>query len=206
MGSVNPVAELAPVGGPQWARRLGSALVRVLLLVVTLIGCRGGPPTSSTPTESMPAGKASRLDCAEPIAGLAQPPENYEAIGDVIAIPTSRSSARPLQADSPDLSDPSHRLFAKTGLLVRADRASELAVTSEFIGRAAMWWGNTGGDHPSERFLIGPCPAAVAWIAYPGGFWVSAPVCVDLVVRHDGAEARFSVAIGTKCPGQAETT
>jgi hypothetical protein len=125
-----------------------------------------------------------------------------EVVGDAIALVTSGSSETALQASSSGSADPATRLFAKTGLLVRAGVQSELVVPPAWRGRVSIAWGNTALAEPTDRLVIGPCAGSATWLAYPGGYYLPEPACVELVVRTSAGGRTVQVGIGTPCPGQ----
>ena len=93
--------------------------------IVSLLACCcacsvGDPATQSTP--DMEHSQAT-LICDTIIDGLPEVPPNFASVGDVVAFPSGTQQAPP-QTPPPD----SDQLFAKTGLIVRADSAFELLV------------------------------------------------------------------------------
>ncbi len=40
------------------------------------------------------------------------------------------------------------------------------------------------------------------WLVLAGGFWVSVPMCAELIVEADGVEERVEIGLGQPCPGQ----
>ena len=165
-------------------------------------------PSSAPTTTVAPAttgadpGGAEVLDCKDPIGASSAPDEGFAAIGDAVALQTAASSPVALQTSVSGEPDPAYGLFAKTGLLVRTGVMSELIVPPEWLGKVAVAWGNTGSDRPSGRLIVGPCPGTAAWIAFPGGYYVNQPACIDLIVRRDGTDHHVAVGVGSPCPGQ----
>jgi hypothetical protein len=159
--------------------------------------------TASESRATKPTSATVSLDCSRPIDAMVAPPQGFEAVGDAVALQTSASAPDAIQAGVTGDGDPVRRLFAKTPLLVRPDEQSEVLVAPEWINRAFVWWGNTGGQEPSARFVVGPChTGSTKWIVFPGGITVSEPGCIELIVRHDGTDNRVSLGIGAACPGQ----
>ena len=154
-------------------------------------------PTTATATQPT-AGDAADLDCEDPVAVDAAVPASYEELAGAVALPTSRSSAQAL-GTSP--SAEGLVLFAKTGLLIRSGAAFTISPAPEWRGRAAMWWGNTGGQRIAASFRGGPC-AGSGWLAFPGGFYATEPGCIPFDVTVGGTAVRVEVGVGAACPGQ----
>jgi hypothetical protein len=160
------------------------------------------PPELST-TDARPASASVTLDCRDPIGELTEPPADYEVIGDAVALLTSSSHPTALQTGLNDGSDRPLRLFAKTGLLVRTGVESEIIVPEEWADRVLVGWGNTERKQRSTHLDIGPCAGRTPWIAFPGGYYVSDPSCVEIVVRTASQDHRVTVGVGAPCPGQS---
>jgi hypothetical protein len=108
-----------------------------------------------------------------------------------------------LQTSATSGGDPAVRLYAKTGLVIRAGTTFDLVVPDEAKEMVSLGWGN-GPITPSWRVTVA-CPSRATpdqWLAYPGGYWVPRPACVPLIVRAGGKEKRVHVGLGTPCPGQ----
>lgn len=127
-------------------------------------------------------------------------PRGYEEILGAVALPTSRTARRALQAGDGAGSDV---LFAKTGLLVRGDQS---VVIEQVPGSGAagdppalLGWGEVA---PATRFTARPCPGAPEWRVFAGGLYVARPACVHLRVRVGGRTTEVSVGAGAPCPGQ----
>jgi len=165
-----------------------------------------GPSTASHVTEganTLRATRAETLDCRRPIGELEAPGERYEIIGGAVALVTSASSPIALQT-SATKADPAKRLFAKTGLLVKTGAKSELIVPPEWADQLSVGWGNTDAGQPSQHLVVGPCDSGAAWIAFPGGYFISDPACVDLIVRVADKDRHRSIGVGAPCPGQRQ--
>jgi hypothetical protein len=172
----------------------------VWIMALVVVGSpvpAGADTTRVTPTAT--------LDCRDPIGGYIDPPATYRQFGDQVALVTSRTSDRAMQAAPYD--DPSaapFEYFSKTGLLVRTGKGSaELRILRGEHGRLALAWGNTGhGGLASRGFRVGPCPGGIGYIAFPGGFYVDRPHCARLIVRVRGHDHTARVGVGAACPGQ----
>ncbi|MCO8271130.1 hypothetical protein M1L60_11050 [Actinoplanes sp. TRM 88003] len=176
-----------------------AALLAVLVAACSTSPTPSGPP--STPTgpsapsaatgPSAPTGSPSgdarpdSVDCAHDIGGR-PPDDNFRLVLDSVALPT-----RVLEAH--DSGEPG-RLFAKTGLLVRADRAIEMTVTTPGV---TLGWGSPGPEGTTIR--VPPCPSPQGWLAFAGGYEVTAPTCVALTVRAGGREQQAEVSVGAEC-------
>jgi hypothetical protein len=179
---------------------------RAALLVPLLAACSAEPPApptaapaasqtapgSAVPGSAAPASPAAPssagsdfVDCAHDIGG--RPPDSgFRLVLDAVALPTGV-----LQAN--DSGEPG-RLFAKTGLLVRAGRAVELTVTTPGV---TIGWGSPGPEGTTIR--IPACPNANGWLAFAGGYTVTEPTCVDLTVRSGNREEQAQVSVGRRC-------
>lgn len=170
----------------------------------------GGISVESAPSPSQ-AGAAPSSDTVQPSAELAcadyidtrPPPGDFEIVAGVVALPASPGHAA-LQA-SEGGSGATERLFAKTGLLVRAGATFELVVPTTVADRMAVTWGNPG--IPTRRLTVNACQASgdsdAEWLAYPGGYLVDEVMCAPLNVVVQGEPHRVLVGIGQACPGQA---
>jgi hypothetical protein len=172
---------------------------RVAFVVVVVLGATmlpaGADTTGVTPTAT--------LDCTQPI-GAAAPPRS-EVVGGQVALSTTRSRRRAMQAETyTDPAMPRYRFFAKSPLYVRTGGGSaRVVVPRSERGRVAVSWGNTDHDGTASRvFDVGPCSGASSWIVFPGGYFVTEPHCVKLVVRTKGKDDTVRVGVGEACPGQ----
>ncbi|WP_250002765.1 hypothetical protein [Actinoplanes sp. M2I2] len=145
------------------------------------------PPVPSAPPPPFSAA-AGAIDCAHDL-GARPPSEGYPLVLDAVALPTAV-----LQANE---SGEPGRLFAKTGLLVRAGTAVELSVAPEAAGDVIIGWGSPGPKGTTVR--VPACPDAKGWVVFAGGYTVSEPVCVPLIVRVGDREQRAEVSVGVSC-------
>lgn len=157
-------------------------------------------PPSVAPAPSATASGEATLTCAGAIAD--EPPgKGYEVVLGVVALPTS-PGARALQTSRTGEADPAARLFAKTGLVVRAGARFTLAAPPGAPPLTIGWGRPSDGFHPSLAIPGCPDTGGTGWLAYPGGYRVADPACVVLVVRAGGREQQVRVGLGTPCPGQ----
>ena len=125
------------------------------------------------------------VNCAHDIGGR-PPDDNFRLVLDAVALPTG-------VLESHDSGEPG-RLFAKTGLLVRAGTAVELTVTTPGV---TIGWGSPGPEGTTIR--VPACPSTNGWLAFAGGYTVTEPACVALTVRAGGREQRAEVSVGARC-------
>jgi hypothetical protein len=207
--------------------RAGRCVLGALLLSVA-VSCTGADDAASTPTSSAefsssvevsttaepiaapmdlepavttsgpdhPAGV--RLDCADPME-VDAPPDFLKVIGGALAMRTRGMSSEPLQLGRTVGTGSDALQFAKTGLTVRSGEQFEIVVVPTPGRTALVSWGNTGNNQPTERFMVGPCTTGSGWLSFPGGYWVSEPGCVSLIVRHQGIDENVRVAVGAPC-------
>lgn len=172
----------------------------------------GGISVESAPPQSpSQAGAAPSADTVQPSAGLAcadyidtqPPPGDFQIVAGVVALPASPGHAALQAADAgPGAGE---RLFAKTGLLVRAGATFELVVPTTMADRMAVTWGSPG--IPTRRLTVNACHASgesdAEWLAYPGGYLVDEVMCAPLNVVVQGEPHHVLLGIGQACPGQA---
>ncbi len=89
--------------------------------------------------------------------------------------------------------------FAEEGIGLRSGASADVTVARRFRDRVSVSWGQVPPG-PVMRFT--PCATAGAarWLAFNGGFTVTGPVCVPLVVTSGTRTERIRVAIGRSCP------
>lgn len=157
--------------------------------------------SSSTPSSGSPIASSAAQVCGNFIDH--DPPRpDFENVLGVVALPTSSKAAARGTSRGGD-PDPAVRLFAKTGLVIRAGTTFELVVPDEAKDMVSIGWG-VGPVKPSRRVTVS-CPAGASssgWLAYPGGYWAPRPACVPLIVRAIGKEQCVHIGLGTPCPGQ----
>jgi hypothetical protein len=154
-------------------------------------------PTDAVPTETL---EAVGLQCDEAIDSIDAPRFDWTVVLGVVALPASPAYQVALQTIDSGETDPAARLWAETGLLVRADSAFELAVPPERRERLSIGWGS-----PVRRtwdLTVPGCDGQSDWLAFAGGFWVRDPDCMPLIVRRGEREALVLIGIGAPCPGQ----
>jgi hypothetical protein len=206
-------------GGPHPAvgsvKVMRRSIIAAIAATLTLGGCGGGSGSSntasgtttfSTATAALEAktlgpGATQRLRCADFI-DTSPPPRDYSVMLNVVGLPTSPHS-RALQTARTHDVPPDPRLFAKTGLLIRADSRFSLLVPHG--ERLWIGWAN-GPAQPHKAVVVRGCASPSEthsdWLAYPGGFWVQAVGCYSLIVKSRGHEQRMRIGLGAPCSGQ----
>lgn len=123
----------------------------------------------------------------------------FTVTGAGLASSTSRALQTSRTGDSG-----STRLYAKTGLLIRAGATFQLSVPVRVAGRFAIGWGSPAV--PTHRLLVTGCrpPAGEhgQWLAYAGGYFVHHVMCAPLRVAAAGRTRQVRIGIGAPCPGQ----
>jgi hypothetical protein len=127
----------------------------------------------------------ARLPCDAVIGGQKTLRGGQRAIGRSVALTTGRA----LQANRSGEDDPTARLFAKNGLLVRPGSTFELVVPRRWRDRLTISWGKSPR---TSHLLVSGCgtPGGADWLAYAGGYYVDDPACVPLLVRANRASRR----------------
>jgi hypothetical protein len=147
---------------------------------------------------------ASVLTCGNYIDTHA-PLTSFRVVLGVVALPTSPNYPALQTIRTGDGNHP-RRLFAKTGLIIKAKASFELIVPPQIAAPAVhlgIGWGGAPSA-PSQRIVVSNCPQAGCseWLAYPGGYWLDHPTCAPLIVKADGTEQQVHIGLGTPCPGQ----
>jgi hypothetical protein len=93
--------------------------------------------------------------------------------------------------------------FAKVGIVVRAGPPVVLEVPSRWRGVYSLEYAPKHVQRladGSTRLSVHACAGALGnWSAYAGGYVVTRPQCVPLIVRANGRMTRVHVAIGRPC-------
>lgn len=140
------------------------------------------------------------LDCGD-VIGAHPPTAGLEVVLGVVALPTS--AVGPALQTSLDREPPLPRLFAKTGLLVRAGTDFRIVVAAPAGDRFGIGWGSAAA--PSKAVVVHHCSGKGLpgrWLAYAGGYWLDRPACVRLQVRTAARQKSVQIGLGTPCPGQ----
>jgi hypothetical protein len=140
---------------------------------------------------------AQQLDCSAHILAHGPSPTTHVFLG---AVGLQVWPAAGVLQVSRDQTPGAPRLFAKTGLLVRAGVSSTIAVQTSPHRVVKIGWRN-GTITPARRVQVPACPpdGASQWLAFPGGYWVDRPTCVRVTVRSGGRTDSARVAVGARC-------
>jgi hypothetical protein len=169
-------------------------------LLITGSGCVSAVPVES----SNPSNGIALLPCQDVIASSSAPPSDFSIVLDRVALPTGRALQTNRGSSATDW------LFAKEGLLIRRGTAFDLVVPDDWRSRLNIGWGSpakrtshlrVSGCRPTKT--VNPIRASDEWLAYPGGYWVSEPACVAVLVRAGQAEQTVRIGVGAACPGQS---
>lgn len=185
----------------------------MLIVAVALAGCGGGgrrphpatTPVADTPVRRTPPSRdTGNLVCHENIDLTRPATTRMQVILGVVALPTAPAYGA-LQTARTGMHG-RLRLFAKTGLVIKPHTRFALEVPAALRGRMAIAWGNAGDPPPRGRFVIGDCGRGETigskWLVYAGGYYVSRPACMPLVVVARGRRRRVRIGLGAPCPGQ----
>lgn len=156
------------------------------------------PPSSQAPvTDADTRAKAEHLDCAAHILAHGPSPSYRVVLGAVALQVWPETGVLQTSSDQTGGVPP---LFAKTGLLVRAGVSSTITVKAPSHRVARIGWRN-GYITPTRRLQIPACPAdgTSRWLAFPGGYWVDRPTCVEVTVHTRGDTEPERVAVGARC-------
>ena len=195
-------AAMAACGGSTTPTSNSTSTARQSTKMATQTG--GGPAPSATghPRDT-PASGARDLPCDEFIA-TRPPAHDMRVVLGVVALPTSPHSRRALQTARSDLHDPAARLFAKSGLDVRAGARLRLIVPDPLRNQFSIGWGNASEGHRGTTIAVDGCtgPQGAKWLAYAGGYYARDPFCAPLIVAAHQQQRRVRIGVGEACPGQ----
>jgi hypothetical protein len=141
------------------------------------------------------------LNCGDYI-GAHPPVPGLKVVLGVVALPTSSAGPALQTARTADPSLP--RLFAKTGLLIKAGTDFKIVVPARADDRLGIGWGSAAT--PGKAVVVRHCSDVglpSRWVAYAGGYWLQHPACVTLRVRTATRAQSVHLGLGTPCPGQA---
>lgn len=194
--------------------RRGSALVSTALIAMLLAACasgtaatrtaKTGPASTSGQTSTRPNGPSassatadgeSVLSCSTGIRVSDAQVAPLQVVLGVVALPVSPA----YPALQTTLTNGPHRLFAKTGLVIRPGTTFEVIVPARFTSRLSIGW-----DTPSSRVVVSGCarPDGGGWLGYVGGYWIDHPACVPIIVSAGGRQQQVAIGLGKACPGQ----
>lgn len=195
-------------------------LIAVLISSGLLVGCstavHEGSPTPSGPGQATTrstssAGTASSSAAVDAAATLKchnsidtqVPPSTFRVVLGVVALPASPGYPALQTSLTGDQAGPT-RLFAKTGLAIKAGATFELVVPEQYHNRVGIGWGGAPSA-PSQRLVVPGCTdtGGTGWLSYPGGYWIDHPGCIPLIIRVGNRSQQVSIGLGAPCPGQA---
>ena len=177
----------------------------VVVALAVLSSCQTEDVTSLP--EASDSGERDRdgritVDCSHRIDELDSVPDGYQRVAG-IALPSSGRGTQALQVASGNVPNQPYSLFAKAGLVVKADEESILVVAdSGDADVAGLRWGNDDANPPSQELVVPACSGLREWIVFPGGFYVDAPTCLTVRVTTSGKEDEMDVGVGAACDGQ----
>lgn len=199
-----------------WAGWVASAGALLLLM-----GCTAGSQSRAPAPKKAPsstAGHRPAVVATERTAGSAlidsqtlpcgnaigdqSPPRDWQVVLGVVALPASPAAAA-LQTGLTGEAVPALRLFAKSGLVIKAGVTFALIAPSLNDNRVAIGWAGNPST-PSRRVLVASCADAggTGWLAYPGGYWLDHPACIRMTIRSGTGKQQVAIGLGTPCPGQ----
>jgi hypothetical protein len=176
------------------ALHVRTALFGVLVLI-------GALPTMGAVASSSSVSEESTLPCQD-VIGWPEVKEltNYSKVLGRVALPTKTALGAVRLSDSTAAAT---AYWSKQGLVIRWDAQVDLIVPRAWRGRMAIGWGSPAT--PTQHLVISGCTVGSTpgkWLAYAGGFWVSEPACVPLIVEADHRRQRVHIGVGAACPGQ----
>lgn len=185
-------------------RRL--SVIGAAAVVLVLSACTTDPKPaqpSGSPGESIDAAPdaalthSATLNCDDYI-GTDPPSNDLQVVLGVVALPT-KPAGLPLQPASTGSSALSPRLFAKSGLLIKAGTDFDIVVPNRVENRLQIGWGTA---RPSHAVAVRNCADVgnTGWLAFAGGYWLDRPACVTLDVRVERERRSVNIGLGTPCP------
>jgi len=192
--------------------RQGSTLVTAVLMACLLLAActsgtvgsntgKTGPAITSGHTSTRTNGPSATADGESVLSCNTGMRVSYgqvaplQVVLGVVALPVSPG----YPALQTFLTNGPHRLFAKTGLIIRPGTTFELVVPGRFSSRLSIGW-----QTPSRRVVVSGCasPGGGGWLAFVGGYWIDHPACVSIIVRAGGRQQQVPIGLGKACPGQ----
>ncbi len=171
-------------------------LLALCAVVVAATGCAGGDGQSDLAARIQVVGDDELACSPAPDA----PPADFTLVFDTVALPSASAYASALQTNRRESNNGQPYYFAKTGLWWRGDAVFEIAVPDEYQDRLAIGWGRS--NQPPAHSVQADCDIDTDWAGAPGGYWITEPMCAEIIVRVDGNEQREQIGLGTPCPGQ----
>jgi hypothetical protein len=178
----------------------GAALQPRAAVFVLLVFIGALPMTGAAGASSSVAAE-NTLPCQDVIAWPdLKDLTDYSKVLGRVALPTKSALGAVRQSDSAEAAT---AYWSKQGLVIKWGARVAMTVPRAWRGRMAIGWGSPAA--PTEHLLIAGCKAGQdpgAWLAFAGGFWVSEPACVPLIVDVGQRRQRVHIGVGAACPGQ----
>ncbi|MGN9911257.1 hypothetical protein ACTMTJ_27240 [Phytohabitans sp. LJ34] len=133
--------------------------------------------------------KPPAVPCAHDLGGTPPTDDAYRIVLDAVALPAG--TLTPQESGEPG------RLFAKQGLVVRANTEVDITIAPEAAAGTRIGWGSPAPEATAVH--VPACPSGSGWLAFAGGYTVRAPTCVPLVVEAHGRRERVEVSVGADC-------
>jgi hypothetical protein len=155
--------------------------------------------TRVSSTSVLLAAARTELKCSDQIGWPRAPSAGYSVVLGKVALPTGKA----LGAVRLHPSNPKSKYWAKQGLLVKPRTSFELIVPSAWASRLTIQWGNPGT--PTTHLRVTGCrskKAGAHWLAFAGGFTLSKPACVPLIVKTATEQRTVHIGAGKACAGQ----
>jgi hypothetical protein len=183
--------------------------VAAITAAAALTGCGGSGhrhphSTTTTVASSSAPPDGGSLVCNQAIDHSDPASTGLHVVLGVVALPTAPNHET-LQTSRTGMHG-RLRLFAKTGLVIKPHTRFELVLGARQRRRMAISWGNADTSPPRGRLIVNDCgrgeTTGSKWLVYAGGYYVSHPACLPLVVVAGGRRQRVRIGVGAPCPGQ----
>lgn len=189
-------------------RHRAAALVASGTLALCCSACSTGTsdkvPTSTARSSGSTGNTSSTVvgpitfDCSGPIDTSRTVDSAFQNVLGTVGLRTNTTIG-----SGPGGSADPHRLFAKTGLILHAERAATLSIPKAWADKVSIAWGNHSAEW-TTTLQIRACPtppgSAGQWLGYPGGFSLDQPACVPLEVSTPTGKTVVQVPVGVPCP------
>jgi hypothetical protein len=156
-------------------------------------------PSAPASTGDQPVADVTTITCEHAIDG-SPPTAEFTVVLDAVALPVSPRSPALQAADAGG----TPKLFAKRGLLIRTGVEATVALPASVAPTAGIGWSGWP-SRPGRTVVVPACPdlKGTGWLAFAGGYWADAPLCLAIDVRAGNRQQRVEIGVGTPCPGQA---
>lgn len=185
-----------------WMMRWAAVVLSAACL--SMVGCtaHSRQPIPAPTSQPVPVPVSEPLACVNGISTKLTGQHLRPLLG-VVALPTSPTAPA---LGTARLGVPGvPRLFAKSGLLVRAGASFELSSAPGSPKSLSFSW-NPHQDTPSptRSLVVRRCrsTATSKWLAFIGGYYIDQAACVSLIVRTSTAQRRVRIGLGAPCAGQ----